>query len=164
VELRLSRAEKFGLPPLPDLGDFALPDDRYPLLLTSAKDPHYLHSSYRWVDRLRRKSPRPLARIHPDTGRRFGIRDGQTVSIATAAGRFVQTARFTDRISPGVVLAAHGWWFPEEKGDPLGAWERSGYNMATAACAGKVFGTPILRGIPCSLRPELPDSDADGEN
>ncbi len=164
VELRLSRAEKFNLPPLPDLGDMPRCDDRYPLLLTSAKDPHYLHSSYRWVDRLRRKSPHPLVRFHPDTGRRFGIRDEETVSIETAAGRFLQTARLTTRVLPGVVLAAHGWWFPEEPDDPLGAWDRSGYNMATAATpVGKAFGAPTLRGIPCNLRPEIQKPDADGE-
>jgi len=158
VELRLSRAEQYGLPPLPDVGNIAVPDDRYPLLLTSAKDPHYLHSSYRWVDRLRRKSPRPLARIHPDTARRFGVRDGESAVIETAAGRFVQTVRITARMQPGIVLAAHGWWFPEDRTDPLSGWDRANYNMATAATSpGKAFGTPTLRGIPCVLRPEAPD-------
>ncbi len=155
VELRLSRADACGLPPLPDLGDRPQCDDRYPLLLTSAKDPHYLHSSYRWMDRLRRKSPQPLVRMHPETAQQFAVREGAAVTVETAAGRFCQTARLTTRVPPGVVVAAHGWWFPEDRADPMGGWDRAGYNMATAATSpGKAFGTSPLRGIPCTLRPD----------
>ena len=57
VELVLSQAEKYGLAPLPRFaGTPSEEDSAFPLVLTSAKSPYYLHSSYRWVEKLRKKS------------------------------------------------------------------------------------------------------------
>jgi anaerobic selenocysteine-containing dehydrogenase len=157
VELRLSRADALGLPPLPG-GTPLARHPEFPLVLTSAKDPCYLHSSYRWVKSLRSKSPVPLARIHPQTAAASGVRDGDPVTIETAAGTITQTARVTDAVPPGVVLAAYGWWFTKPEGDPSLHdesdldWQSANYNLLTAADAlGREFGTPNLKGIACRI-------------
>lgn len=154
VELRLSQAEKFRLPPLPDFD--GLPeevDPEYPLVLTSCKSRYYLHSSYRWVARLRRHRPFPKTELHPETAKTHGIQEGDEVIIETRAGKITQVAHLVDRVHPRVVLSAYGWWFPEAGMDRVFEWERSNFNMlTTTASVGKAFGTPNLKGIACRIR------------
>ena len=156
VELLLSNAEKLNIPPLPRF-DALLEDDspEYPLVLTSSKDPYYLHSSYRWVDKLRKKSPHPKVRIHPDTAEEYHISEGADVVIKTRHGQITQTAHLTDSIHPQVVHAAYGWWFPEGDAARQYEWERANFNILTSTDeVGKEFGTPNLKGIVCSIRPK----------
>ncbi len=156
VELKLSTAEKFRLAPLPGYTGLPEPDDPdYPLVLTSSKSRYFLHSSYRWIRKLREKRPDPKAEIHPKTAAEHGIGQGDTVIIETPAGRITHTAHLTDRIHPRVINASHGWWFPEEGPETLYGWERSNFNMLTATQRlGKEFGTPNLKGLPCRIRKE----------
>ena len=154
VELVLSRAEKFCLAPLPKFD--ALPDaddPDFPLTLTSAKDKYYLHSSYRWVDKLRKQSSQPLAKIHPDTAAKYGIKEGEQVVIETRSGRITQFAHLTDTVHPAVVCAAYGWWFPEGRPDTQYEWQKSNFNILTSTeKLGKEFGTPNLKGLQCRIR------------
>jgi len=155
VELLLSKAEKLGVPPLPRFEGLSGENPQYPLVLTSAKSPYYLHSSYRWVERLRKLSPEPLVEIHPETAQKYGIREGDPVDIETEHGRITQTARLSDRIHPGVVQAAYGWWFPEGRAEEQYEWQRANFNMLTTTDKlGKEFGTPNLKGLGCRIRPK----------
>ena len=153
VELVLSRAERFHLPPLPSFDGFPEdPDPDYPLVLTSSKDPFYLHSSYRWIERLRKSSPEPVCEINPETASTYGIDDGTYVLIETSHGRIRQKADVTARIRPGVVNAAYGWWFPEGSKENQYAWERAGFNILTSTDRlGREFGTPNLKGLNCRI-------------
>jgi anaerobic selenocysteine-containing dehydrogenase len=154
VELRLSQAEKFNLPPLPRFQGLPEEDDPdYPLILTSSKSQYYLHSSYRWVKRLRGKRPDPKVEIHPQTAAEHGIEQGDEVVIETRLGAITQIAHLTDRVHKRVISGSHGWWFPEGKPETLYEWERSNFNMLTStANLGKEFGTPNLKGIGCRIR------------
>ncbi len=154
VELRLSTAEKFNLSPLPIFDSMPEENTDYPLILTSGKDPYYLHSSYRWVGRLREKRPYPLVLIHPETAGQYGICENDEVMIETCYGAVVQIAELTDRISIETVFASYGWWFPEGRADLQYEWEKSNFNMLTStAILGKEFGTPNLKGIRCRISP-----------
>jgi len=154
VELMLSTAGKLGLKPFPEFAGFPEDEDpAYPLLLISAKSPYYLLSSYRWVERLRERSPHPFVEIHPETAVQCGILDGEEVVIETLHGSVLQRARVTDIVHPRVVSAALGWWFPEA--DPVEQydWKKSNFNMLTSmAKLGKEFGTPNLKNLPCRIR------------
>jgi anaerobic selenocysteine-containing dehydrogenase len=154
VELRLSTAEKFKLKPLPEFTGLPEQDDPdYPLILISAKSRYYLLSSYRWVEKLRRKRPHPIVEIHPETAAACGIADGESVIITTKYGEITQVARVTDIVHPRVVSAALGWWFPE--GDPARQfeWQKSNFNMLTSmGKLGQEFGTPNLKNLPCRIR------------
>jgi len=153
VELVLSQGEKMGLAPFPEFYPAAAAEDEeYPLVLTSSKNPLYLHSSYRWVERLRAKSPRPVVEMHPDTASLNGVREGDEVWIRTRKGSIFQWAHITDRVDPRVIHAAYGWWFPE--GDPARQyeWEATNFNMLTSTePLGREFGTPNLKGIGCRI-------------
>ena len=128
-------------------------DPAFPLVLTSCKDPFYLHSSYRWLEKLRKRRPRPLATVHPRTAAACGISDGDEIIIETPHGRIAQTAQLNDSIHPDVVIAAYGWWFPEEPPTEALRWQRANFNCLTSAdLVGKSFGTPNLKGINCRIR------------
>ncbi len=153
VELTLSRADELKVSPTPIfLG--ALEDSyEFPLVLTSAKNPYYLHSSYRWVSKLRERSVEPIVLIHPETAAAGGIRDGTPVIIETRSGQITQFARLSDSLPPEVVCASYGWWFPEDKFSPQYDWQSANYNMLTTTeNLGREFGTPNLKGIACRIR------------
>jgi anaerobic selenocysteine-containing dehydrogenase len=154
AELYLSQAEKFGLSPLPQFTGFPEEEDPdYPLVLTSCKSRFYLHSSYRWLESLRKHRPDPKTEIHPETAAIYGIRDSNEIVIETKAGSITQVAHVTDRIHPRVVNAAYGWWFAEAGVESLYGWEKSNFNiLTTTERLGKAFGTPNLKGIGCRIR------------
>lgn len=153
VELKLSTAEKFKLSPLPEFKGLPEKDDPdFPLVLTTSKSRYYLHSSYRWIRRLRDKRPNPKAEINTQTASKYGIMEGDPVVIETKWGKITQVAHLTDSIDPRVINASHGWWFPEAKAESLYGWEKSNFNMLTSTDkVGKEFGTPNLKGIGCRI-------------
>ena len=154
VELRLSTAEKFKLKPLPEYCGLPVDDDaEYPLILTSSKSRYYLHSSYRWVEKLRKMRPQPLVEIHPDTAEQYGIFDGDAVVIETKHGQIMQFAKLNDSLDRRVLNAAHGWWYPEGAPETQFEWQKSNFNMLTSTeTLGKEYGTPNLKAIGCRIR------------
>ncbi len=154
VELVLSTAQKFNLPALPAFNGPPEPENTaYPLLLTGAKDPHYMHSSYRWVATLRQKSPRPMVSMHPETAAPHNIQGNDEVIIETPTGAITQFARLTETIKPGIVYAAYGWWFPEGRCEQQYEWKKSNFNILTSTrVLGKEFGTPNMKGLRCRIR------------
>ncbi len=154
VELRLSTAEKFKLAPLPACNGLPEAEDHaYPLVLTSAKSRYTLHSSHRWIEKLRKYNPHPRMEIHPETAETHGIREGDRVLIETPYGQITQVAYFTDALDPHVLCAAHGWWFFEGRPEDQYDWQSSNFNMLTSVGnLGKEYGTPNLKGLPCRVR------------
>ena len=153
VELKLSVAEKFRLKPLPTFDGYPEAEDPdYPLLLTSAKSQYYLHSSYRWLEKLRKLRPHPRLEIHPETAARYGVADKDDVLIETPYGKITQQAHLTDSIDPRVVCGAHGWWFPEGNPETQFDWDKANFNMLTSVGKlGREYGTPNLKGLPCRI-------------
>ena len=154
VELLLSKGESYGLPIMPSFTKVpGCNTEEYPLVLTSKKSRFYLHSSYRWMNKLREHCPHPETEIHPETAERFDIGEGDEIVIKTEMGEIIQKAHLTKRVHPAVVQCAYGWWFPEGSADSQFDWKRSNYNMLTSSKnIGKEFGTPNLKGIPCSIQ------------
>jgi anaerobic selenocysteine-containing dehydrogenase len=154
VELSLSRATELKVPALPEFNGYPEPQDpAYPLLLTSAKSRYYLHSSYRWLEQLRTARPHPRALIHPQTASDYNIDENDDIIIETAYGQISQIAHLTDSVHPDVIVAACGWWFPEEKMEALFGWDRSNFNILTSTeKLGRQFGTPNLKGLNCRIR------------
>ncbi|HET6459662.1 MAG TPA: molybdopterin-dependent oxidoreductase [Syntrophales bacterium] len=153
VELALGTAEKFKLAPVPQYnGPPEAEDPDYPLLLTSAKSRFFLHSSYRWLEKLRKLRPHPLVEMNPATAQKFGVVEGDEVIIETKYGRITQIAHLTEGIDPRVLCAAHGWWFPEGRPETQYDWEKSNFNMLTSTVKiGREYGTPNLKGLPCRI-------------
>jgi anaerobic selenocysteine-containing dehydrogenase len=153
VELRSEAAAARGLSPVPIFAGFPEPDDAsFPLLLSSAKNPHYFHSAYRQLAGLRKRAPAPVLVINPETARELQLEEGQSVLVETRHGRITLAATLSDEVHPRVVYAEHGWYFPERPQHELLDCLRSNLNALTSAGRlGQAFGTPNLRALPCRI-------------
>jgi anaerobic selenocysteine-containing dehydrogenase len=138
VEIHSQQLKEWGFDPLPDFQElpeslYSTPElfKEYPLIFTSAKDPFYFHSSNRNIPALRKLSPNPIVLIHPETASRFGIGEGDWVSIETKRGTIRQMAKLSSDIDPRVIVLSFGWWFPERKDLELSGWKESNLNLLT---------------------------------
>jgi len=135
-ELYSTVLEKWGYDPLPKYTE--LPEspvskpellDRYPYILNAGlRTPTFFHSANRNIPWLREIRPDPIVEIHPKTAARHGIEEGDWVTIESPRGSARERAKFNDGIDPRVIVAEHGWWYPEIKEKGHG-WDISNINM-----------------------------------
>lgn len=82
----------------------------YPLILIAgSKVKMYTHSMMRNIPDLREQMPKNLLEIHPETGERLGIQDGQYVHVESPRGCIQCIAVFIDGIDPRVVDSCYGF-------------------------------------------------------
>ncbi len=124
IELNSSVIRKMGLNPLPHFSDCLFEyqhkygKDDYPFTLTTGtRKPYYFCAEHRHMASLRKLQPNPLVTIHPETGLKTGIKEGDTVRIFSPFGSCLMKAQISDRFAPDVIHCDFGWWFPEKKGD-----------------------------------------------
>jgi anaerobic selenocysteine-containing dehydrogenase len=61
------------------------------------------------VPTLEKAVPEPLAEIHPETAQKYGISDGDMITVETVKGKIHMKARTTEDLMPGIVSIPHGW-------------------------------------------------------
>ncbi|QTA93491.1 molybdopterin-dependent oxidoreductase [Desulfonema magnum] len=133
-ELYSTYREDWGLDPLPHheeppLTPVSRPDlaEKYPLILsTGRRSPAYFHSEHRMIPWLRQLDPDPVVEIHPETASEHGIGNGEWVWVENWMGKCRLKAKVSPIVPRWMVMAAHGWWFPEKSGkEPslYGVWE-----------------------------------------
>ena len=133
-ELYSTHREDWGLDPLPHHEEppftpVSRPDlaKEYPLILsTGRRSPAYFHSEHRNIPWLRQLDPDPIVEIHPETAAAHDIGSGEWVWMENWMGRCKMKAKVTRIVPPWMVMAAHGWWYPEKKAaEPslYGVWE-----------------------------------------
>jgi len=117
VEIYSETLKMHGYPPLPKyippaMGPESRPDlaEDFPLILTSAKSPHYLQSQGRALPALRRLEPDPRLELHPSAAEVRRIENGDWITLMTPHGRTKLKAHFSKHLHPKVVRATHGWW------------------------------------------------------
>jgi anaerobic selenocysteine-containing dehydrogenase len=163
VELYSTVLEKWGQDPLPKYTEIpespvSRPDllEDYPYILNAGlRTPTFFHSANRMIPWLREIRPDPIVEIHPETAAKHGIEDGQWVYIESPRGRVKERAKVTDSIDPRVVVAEHGWWFPEVK-DPGHGWDTANINILTDnshESMDPVMGATNLRVLLCNISP-----------
>jgi len=139
VELYAVLREDWGLEPLPRYEEppftpVTQPDllTEYPLILsTGRRSAVFFHAEHRNIPWLRALDPDPVVEVHPDTAKSLGFGDGEWVWIENWMGRCRFKAKVTPIVPRWMVMAAHGWWFPEEPAAApslFGTW-RSNINM-----------------------------------
>jgi anaerobic selenocysteine-containing dehydrogenase len=114
----------------------------YPLTLnTGARIKEYTHWQMRHVPQLREMAPDPLAEIHPETAKQYGIADGDRVVVETKTGQITVKVMTTDDLMPGIVNVLHGWA------------EALNQNVLTELKpSDPVTGYPELRALACRIR------------
>ncbi len=161
VELYSTILEKWGRDPLPKYTEtpeshVSRPDlaEKYPYILNPGlRIPTFFHSANRQVPWLREIRPDPIVEIHPETAARHGIQEGDWVLIEGPRGSAKERARLNDGIDPRVIVAEHGWWFPEIK-TPDHGWDISNINIETDnsyESMDPVMGATNLRVLSCTI-------------
>jgi anaerobic selenocysteine-containing dehydrogenase len=165
IELFVDRFAAHGEPPLPAYEEPAESLRRtprmaasYPLILTNAKRPQYLHSQHRGVAAIRQTAPAPTVEIHPETAAEYGIVGGTWVMVETLRGRVRALAEVTPSILPGVVCGNGGWWEScEELGlEALDPFSEAGANLnllVNADARDPISGALPHRSSLCRLTP-----------
>ena len=94
------RAQFLARPYLPPA---ELPDDDFPLLLTTGRLAHQWHTMSKTgrVPKLNRLNPASFVQLHPDTASGFGITDGDLVEVRSRRGVVRVPAQTSADISPG---------------------------------------------------------------
>lgn len=135
VEFRSTYVEDYGEDPLPyfkecpyaPVEEALLHDERYPLSLTTGMRKYTsFHSEHRQVASLREIDPLPWAVVNPVDAQKYGIVDGDWITIENMFGKCNMKAEVRNNIKEGVVVASHAWWFPEQEGDEphlYGLWD-----------------------------------------
>lgn len=94
-------------------------------------------------------------RMHPDDAASAGVRDGETVAIASRTGSIEVTLRVSDEVMPGSAGLTHGWGHS-------GGWRRAvaaggaGYNRLAPNAADQIdraSGNAWFNGLPVQIRP-----------
>jgi anaerobic selenocysteine-containing dehydrogenase len=160
AEIYSQRLKDWGFDPLPSYRDVQDPlesktdsSEKYPFILTSAKDAFSFHSAYRNIASLRRLSQDPIVLLHPDAASQRGIREGDWVAIHTKQGSIQQKAALSPDLDPRVLIGSIGWWFPERGDLELSGWKEANFNILTSSDPpfDPTIGTPNLRAIPCQI-------------
>lgn len=87
------------------------PDDDYPLYLTTGRVMAQYQSGTqtRRVEALERMAPEAFAEIHPSLARRFGIADGDSVTLTTRRGAIHVQAHLTAAIRQDTLFVPFHW-------------------------------------------------------
>ena len=163
MELYSTVLEKWGHDPLPKYTEIpespvSRPDllEDYPYILNAGlRTPTFFHSANRMIPWLREIRPDPIVEIHPETAKKHGIEEGDWVYITSPRGRAKERAKLNDGIDPQVIVAEHGWWFPEVK-DPGHGWDTANINILTDnshESMDPVMGATNLRVLLCNISP-----------
>jgi anaerobic selenocysteine-containing dehydrogenase len=117
IELYSETMLEHGYPPLPEfeeprMSPLSRPDlaERYPLILTCAKNTLFCESQQRGLASLRRQAMDPEVELHPQAAAERGLRSGDWVRIETPDGSVRARLRLNDTLKPDVVCGQHGWW------------------------------------------------------
>lgn len=99
--------------PLPDY--MPLAEDEGTLAFVNGPDMRILDSSFNERDELTASHTMDLF-VHPDDAARYGLTDGQTVTLANERGQADFTVVISDRTVPGQVVSEGVWWRERIKG------------------------------------------------
>lgn len=84
--------------------------EKYPLIMiTGARNLKYIHAQLRHISQLRRIAPEALMEIHPDTAKKYGVKDEEMVYVETEKGKIKIKAKLTTDIVRQVISIPHGW-------------------------------------------------------
>jgi anaerobic selenocysteine-containing dehydrogenase len=161
VELYSTFLEAWGFDPLPKYTELpespvSRPDlaERYPYILNAGfRTPTFFHSANRMIPWLREIRPDPIVEIHPGTAEKHDMQDGDWIWIESPRGRAKARAKLNNGIDPRVIVAEHGWWYPEIKSSDHG-WDVSNINILTDnshESMDPVMGATNLRSLLCNI-------------
>ncbi len=129
--------------------------EEYPLILTTGGRKYTsFHSEHRQIDTLREIDPVAKVTINPIDAEKYGIANGDWVTIENWLGKCQMKAWVTDVILPGVVHCEHGWWYPEQEGaEPnlFGVWKSNVNMLLPHFCVNPLGFGSIYKEMMCKI-------------
>ena len=88
-----------------------LPDDAYPLVLTTGRSKYHWHTMTRTGKNpaLRKSAPEPILDLHRVDARRYGIQDADFVEVVSRRGKVMVQCRVTEEITRGTCFLPFHW-------------------------------------------------------
>ncbi len=139
VEFWCESLAAFGYDPLPDYTEpaespISRPDlaEEYPLtVVTGHRVYSFFHSAWTNVAAQRKFYPDPFALVHPNDAKKYGITDGEWMTITSRVGHIISKARVTREIKEGVVAVPRPGWRDAcpELGLPGYGWNKANGNV-----------------------------------
>ncbi|MBB1493234.1 molybdopterin-dependent oxidoreductase [Paracoccus sp. MC1854] len=132
--------------------------DEYPLVLTTAKSGWFVHSSYRHITSLRRKSIDPAVEISSKLARSRDLAEGDWAWVSTPSGKATLRVRINDALDDRVVIAEFGWGKGaptlNRPSTPIEGYETNNVNaILSDTVRDPVSGSVPLRAVTCDIRP-----------
>src|SRR5690606_19356534 len=166
VELYSEALLDIGQPPIPTFAEpthrseSAGPREAFPILLSTAKNGWFVHSSHRHVASLRKKSLLPQVSISGALGKHLGIQGEDWVRITTPSGHVVMRAHLDEHLHRDVAIADFGWWQGctalGQDGVPIvGNGSYNINSILSDADRDPVSGSVPLRAVQCRISPEI---------
>ena len=103
---KFSRGERALFKPSPYIPAKELPDDEYPLILTTGRILYHYHTRTMTgkSEDINRIVDHSFVEIHPTDAAKLGIVDGGRARVSSRRGEVVVDAHVTDRVSEGVIF------------------------------------------------------------
>jgi len=171
-ELYSTLREEWNLEPIPHHEEppftpVSRPDlaEKYPLILsTGRRSPAFFHTEHRNIPWLRDIDPDPVVEIHPETAKKYGIGSGEWIWIENWMDRALYKAKVTPVVPEWMIMAAHGWWFPEKRPEEpslYGMWKSNINKLIPMNHQGKDgMGAPIKHSM-CRIYKSQPEERND---
>src|SRR5690606_12002068 len=124
------------------------------MVLVSRRQLSSMNSWMHNVDGLMRGHHQCTLHIHPDDAARFGIANGDSVSLASSEDSIVVPAEITSHIVPGVVSLPHGWGHDVEGANMQVARKNAGANfnrVSPGSLMDAPSGNAVVNGIPVNV-------------
>ena len=117
-----------------------LPDEEYPLLLSTGRKLEHYNVTTRNSESLEAYSPQEYAELNPEDAEKLGIQDGEKVKVASRRGELETKVRVTDRVPPGMLFMTLHY-----KESPTNVLTNAAYDKVSKTYEYKVCGVKVIK-------------------
>lgn len=115
-----------------------LPDEEYPLLLSTGRKLQHYNISTLYSESLLEHAPEEFAEVNPTDAEKLQIKDGELVSVASRRGEIKSRITVTDRVPPGMVFMTFHYKDAPANFVTIGACDKVSGTYEYKVCAIKI--------------------------
>ena len=164
IEFSSPAMAAFGYDPVPDYTEPAespvsTPElaEEFPLIgSTGHRVYSFFHSAWTNVPAQRYFYPEPFAVVHPDDAARYGVTDGEWMTISSPRGKIISKALVSREAKEGCVFIPRPAWRDECRalGLPGYGWNKANGNvLVPSEPAEPGYGATAMRSFLCKIEP-----------
>ncbi len=164
IEFSSPAMAAFGYDPVPDYTEPAespvsTPElaEEFPLIgSTGHRVYSFFHSAWTNVPAQRYFYPEPFAVVHPDDAARYGVTDGEWMTISSPRGKIISKALVSREAKEGCVFIPRPAWRDECRalGLPGYGWDKANGNvLVPSEPAEPGYGATAMRSFLCKIEP-----------